>query len=183
MVRTFAAVEVPDPQRAELLALAEPIAGARWRQAEQLHLTLRFFGELEEEQVAEVGAALEALRAAPFELALGGVGVFPALHAPRVLWVGVRDPAGLAALQGDVARRLEEHGFAREPRPFRPHATLARTTADVDRGAVVEWLARHARFEAEPYVVRDVVLLASELDPGGSRYTELARYPLRAPGS
>jgi 2'-5' RNA ligase len=149
---------------------------------EKLHLTLKFFGEIAPERVEALSgaAARVALNSQSFILALSGTGAFPPRGNPRVLWLGIEDASGaLAQLQSRLEEECSALGFAREERPFHPHLTLARIRAP--QGAR-ELASRHqetgfARIEFE---AADLVLLRSELGPGGSRYTVISRHELGA---
>ena len=99
MPRLFIGLELPAAQAQALLALAEPGPGLRWQSAAQLHLTVRFIGELGEEQAEHLAAALSAMQAPAFELQIGGVGYFGSPQRPRILWAGVVAPAPLQALR------------------------------------------------------------------------------------
>jgi RNA 2',3'-cyclic 3'-phosphodiesterase len=184
--RVFCAVGLPAAVR-ELVAgrsarLREefPRVRASWVRAESLHLTLKFVGEVEPRRVEELSAA--AARAADgagaFELTLAGAGTFPPHGPPRVLWLGVADASGgLSRLQ----RRLEDEcaaaGFEREARPFSPHLTLARPR---DPRAARDLAAAHreAPFEPQTFTVGELVVMESQLGPGGSRYTPVSRHGL-----
>lgn len=183
-LRLFFAIELPREVReaaaehAARLRRDFPDARASWPRPEGLHLTLKFLGETEASRVDSLSraAAAAAYGFAPFALAIEGAGAFPPRGAARVLWLGVRDESGeLSRLQ----RRLEEEcaaeGFAREPKAFKPHLTLARLRTPQGAAPLSE-AHRRAQFGPHAFGVADFVLMRSELGPGGSRYTPLSRH-------
>jgi 2'-5' RNA ligase len=193
-VRLFFAIEL-DPGARQGIAgeqrrLRTAVAGAdlRWVDPEQLHLTLVFLGEVPEPALTNLReAATRPIDLPPFILSFGGVGVFPPRGAPRVLWLGALEGAGLAAgAQRAIAGRATQCGLAIERRPFRPHLTLARVR-DGGRGGGARLrteIAALAGDRVEPVArvrVNEVTLFRSLLSPKGSTYEALARAPLAGP--
>jgi 2'-5' RNA ligase len=184
-VRSFVAILLSDEVRAavareiERLRAAAPRVG--WVAPENLHLTLKFLGEIPPDALAQVKEALaEAVQGAtPFALAFHGLGAFPGLVRPRVLWVGV-------ALGGPEARALQERvevalarrGFPPEPRPWSPHLTIGRVREPKGVGALQQAVARAGQADYGRLEVRVLSLMRSDLGPGGSRYTLLAEFLL-----
>ena len=152
-----------------------------WVAPPNLHLTLKFLGELPPEALEQVKEALpEAVAGAtPFSLHFYGLGAFPGMVRPRVLWVGV-DEGGQAAqaLQARVQAALTRRGFAREERPFSAHLTLGRVREPRGLAQLQQAMARDARMDFGRLEVRALSLMRSDLSPAGSRYTELANFPL-----
>ena len=175
MPRLFIGLELPAAQAQALLALAEPGPGLRWQSAAQLHLTVRFIGELGEEQAEHLAAALSALQAPAFELQIGGVGYFGSPQSPRILWAGVVAPAPLQALREQVDPLILPW-CAVDPQPFVPHVTLARCGSEC--ASLQPFLLAQRGLRLAPWLVSAVCLFASEAGQGGSRYSVLARYPL-----
>ena len=175
MPRLFLGLEVPESQCQQLLSLSEPIAGLRWQCRAQLHLTMRFIGQLSEVQAAELSLALTALRAPLFELQLRGVGYFGSPQRPNILWAGVVAPASLQALREQVDELIAPW-CAADPQRFVPHVTLARCGPGC--GPLQGFLQRHRGLMSAPWRVTELCLFASDPGPGGSRYSVLARYPL-----
>lgn len=184
-VRIFIAVTLDDATRARVTALIDelrnqPAAAAvrvRWVPEANLHLTLRFLGELDEHRTAAVRDALMAAwTKAPFEASLGATGLFPPRGAPRVVWLDVREGTDrLHELQQEVDRRLVRIGFGRERRPFRPHLTIGRVKR-IDRRAQRS-LSRTVEAIGVPpmeWTVDRVVLMESRLSSEGAAYRELA---------
>jgi len=182
-VRLFFALEMPPPVRATLAELLERLRplgrGVRWVDAEAIHLTLRFLGEIEP-------ARLEALTAAArsgtgscsaLRLRTGGLGAFPERGRARVVWIALSDEDGaLAALHAALEAALERQGFGREQRPFAPHLTLGRVRQGGDPRPA---LARVAAPEPVLFGAQEYVLMESHLDPGGARYKMCARFGLQ----
>ncbi|GIV58939.1 MAG: RNA 2',3'-cyclic phosphodiesterase [Rhodothermaceae bacterium] len=179
MARLFVALDVPRPVRRKLLGLMRPRPGVRWVREEQLHLTLRFLGHVEEAMERAVRERLDAVQAAPFSLRLGGTGVFPGPARPRVLWVGAHAEAGLLSLQQAVEAAVVDAGLPPENRPFHPHVTLARLQRP-DTAWIRAFLRDHVDFEAGSFTVGHFALYASTLRPAGAVYERLADFPLNA---
>lgn len=188
-MRVFAAVELPEEVRARIAAAArsllEGVRAAKPVREENLHVTVRFVGEV---AAAAVDPLCAAVRDAAASVAKGrasarGVGAFPNARRPRVVWVGLDDAgAVLASVESAISARLTPLGWRREERPFSAHVTVARMREGArDLGplpARLEAAAREAQeFGAVP--VDAVTVFQSELGSSGSRYTALARFPLR----
>lgn len=157
-----------------------PASVAKWESVEKIHITLKFLGEIEPDDAAEVSRA--AMRAAstmsPFAISIEGAGAFPPGGLPRILWLGVTDPSGkLARLQQRLENECAERGFAREARAFHPHLTLARLRLPREAKALAQ-LHAATEFAAAPFTVAELVVMQSELTPTGSCYTALSRHNL-----
>jgi 2'-5' RNA ligase len=186
-MRVFCALELPDEVRA---AAAEhgarlrrdfPNVKASWPRPESLHITLKFLGEIEAPRVERLShaAAVAATEFAPVELSIETAGAFPPRGAARVLWLGIRDETGqLARLQHRLEAECAAAGFPSEPRPFKPHLTIARLRASNDAHAISE-AHRLTPFGPHTFNVSELLVMRSELGPGGSRYTPLSRLELR----
>lgn len=179
MIRLFAAVEVP-PEIAEGLARRQQgLPGARWRPAEALHITLRFYGEIREDAAAELDEALAEIRAAPFELSLSGAGAFGEGQDIHAVWAGVEASPALAHLAARCESAGRRAGLTGEVRPYRPHVTLAYLRRpDPDR--VGAWIANHNLLRSPTFTVGWFGLYSSWLSKEGSRYELERDYPLRA---
>jgi 2'-5' RNA ligase len=194
VIRAFVAVPVEDLVVRRRLAgarsLIPPLLGLRWIPESQLHFTLKFLGEIEEERVAEAKAATAAAAIAatgrpgisgPFRFALEGLGAFPPRGPARVLWAGCGEGAeALTALGAAVEEAFTAAGFPREERPFSPHLTLAR----VKEPEAGRRLARVLpTVPAEPFGLvnaSSLVLYQSELTPRGAEHAELLRVAIES---
>jgi len=178
--RIFIAVELDPDLRSAIVDVERRLtdAGARlrWIPVENLHFTVRFLGEITRAQLAQVKLAAREAAAGltPFRLTLHGVGAFPSLQQPRVVWIGVQEGGdGLAALAARLDDFLAAHRFPREHRPYQAHLTLARVRDRRVWGDIVRALEV---FRAEPVgtqEVRGLTVMESHLRPGGARYTRL----------
>lgn len=177
MIRLFVGIELPEETRERLAALCGGVPGARWVSEENLHLTLRFIGEVEVGQAEDIDAALLRLRAPRFEVTLDGVGFFGKPSAARILWAGVRKCEPLSRLQAKIETSIQTAGLPPEERKFSPHITLARL-----RGApefrLQRFVAENADFLAGPVSVERFVLYSSYRSSSGPIYTPEADYPL-----
>jgi 2'-5' RNA ligase len=168
MIRLFVALELPETVRDRLTALEGGVPCARWASAEQLHLTLRFIGEVDENVAHDIDDALGGVRAPSFTLELAGVGEFGG-KKPRALWAGVRANEALSHLQRKIETALQRIGLPAEERKFSAHVTLARMRA-APREKVVQFLTQYALFASGPFPVNSFVLFSSLLGSGGSVY-------------
>lgn len=179
MIRLFVALALTDEIRQRLAGLSGGVPGARWMDPESLHLTLRFIGEVPEDQAIDIDEALAELRAAPFTLTLDGVGVFGTGRRARVLWAGVERNEPLNRLQAKVESALVRCGLRAEERKFSPHVMLARLK-DPPQDRVGRFLSERGLFRAGPMPVDHITLYRSHLGNGGAVYEALRVYPLDA---
>ncbi|MGH6870279.1 MAG: RNA 2',3'-cyclic phosphodiesterase [Rhizomicrobium sp.] len=176
-MRLFVALAIPDAVAQGLMLIQGGVPGARWSGREQLHLTLRFIGEVDGRDAQSIDDALAAISAPRFSLALIGTGEFGGKH-PRALWAGVREAEPVAHLARKIETALQRIGLPAEERKFTPHVTLARLHAAA-RGRVLDWLTDHALYASPPFAVDEFILYSSQLSPGGSVYAPERSYPLR----
>ena len=176
--RLFIALSPPPPVRAVVSALAEPLAGVNWTRPEQLHVTLRFLGDVPAAQIDPMIARLATVKVAPFLLPLEGVGAFPPNRPPRVVWLGVGSGhPRLFQLHQRIDDALIAAGLQLDVRTFHPHVTLARCTENA-APAVNHWLHAHRTETAPPFLVDAFELYASEFRPEGAVHTLKHRFPL-----
>ncbi|WP_114228784.1 MULTISPECIES: RNA 2',3'-cyclic phosphodiesterase [Sphingomonas] len=168
MHRLFLAVRPPAAIRDAALDLMDDGLPVRWQEEDQLHLTLRFIGEVERPMAEDLAAALAAFRFAAFEIALAGVGRF-ARRRGGALWAGVAPKEPLAALAARLDRLCQGVGLTPEHRAYHPHLTLARWSG-AEPPAVVAWLERHAAFASSSWTADRVTLFESHLTRAGARY-------------
>jgi RNA 2',3'-cyclic 3'-phosphodiesterase len=177
MIRLFVGIELPPELRLRLSLLCAGLPGARWVDAGNLHLTLRFIGEVDEGMASDIDAALARIRAPRFEVALAGAGTFGG-ERPRLLWIGVEDNKPLLELQERVEAALRRAGVPPDTRRYSPHVTLARLKRP-DLARVQGFLAANALFRAPPVPVERFSLIASYPAKSGAVYEDQADYPLR----
>jgi RNA 2',3'-cyclic 3'-phosphodiesterase len=177
MLRLFVGIELPSTLRLHLSLLCTGLPGARWVDSGNLHLTLRFIGEVDEGMASDIDAALARIRAPRFEVALAGAGTFGG-ERPRLLWIGVEDNKPLLELQERVEAALRRAGVPPDTRRYSPHVTLARLKRP-DLARVQGFLAANALFRAPPVPVERFSLIASYPTKSGAIYEDQADYPLR----
>ena len=178
--RLFVALRPPPAVRDALLDLMDGIAGARWQDDDQLHLTLRYIGEVDRHRANAIAAALERIGFAPFAVEIASLGTFQRKGQPHTLFAAVKPSPPLLALQRKVERACVMEGLTPETRKFTPHITLARLNRS--SGAVAPVLARHAGFVAEPWECDAIHLYESHLRAAGSLYLPVARFPATMAG-
>ena len=177
MHRLFVGIRPPSAIRAHLTATMSGAEGVRWQDDEQLHITLRYIGEVERPVAEDIAAMLAQARGATFDLKVAGVGMFDrGSRHPTALWAGVRPHDAILDLHHKINRAIVRTGLEPERRAYLPHITLARIGG---RGALVEpWLAVHAGLASEAFAVRQFLLFESHLGRSGARYKVIARYPV-----
>lgn len=176
MHRLFVAIRPPVEIRAQLLGLMAGVPGARWQDDAQLHLTLRFIGEVDSHRADDIAAALAGVRQPRFEIALNGLGRFERRGRPEALWAGVAPHDALAHLHRKVDQALVRAGFTPEGRAYLPHITLARFGRE--GGALDPFLSRHSGLSGAPFEVAHFSLFESHLGHSGAIYEPVERYPL-----
>ncbi|RJQ67548.1 MAG: RNA 2',3'-cyclic phosphodiesterase [Desulfobacteraceae bacterium] len=184
-IRTFIAFELP----AAIVQLAGALQtdlkaqglNLRWVRPQNIHLTLKFLGEIAPARTADVaGAMRKALKAgAPFELRVQGMGVFPGLRKPRVLWIGLGGQTdALQKVYAGLEDELAALDFPKEDRPFKAHLTLARMDRRIDAQLLLQGIQAAGGFEPKTFQASELILFQSELKPQGAIYTPLARIAL-----
>ncbi len=176
MIRLFVALEIPEQVRVMLTRLQSGVPGARWAAPEQMHLTLRFIGEVDEPVAHGIDDALSGIHAPDFAMELAGAGEFGGKN-PRALWVGARSNDAIFHLQRKIETALQRFGLEPERRKFTPHVTLARLKA-APRGRVMDFLTDHALFASGPFKIDHFVLFSSLLGSSGSIYRHERVYSL-----
>ena len=182
-IRTFVAVLLPDEIRHrvahEVDALRRHASGVAWVATENLHITVKFLGRVDEARLADVAAALQRAATVPsFEVDIRGLGAFPTAGRPRVLWAGAPGSAAFTRLAEGIDQALVALGFPPEGRGFTPHVTLGRVREPRRDIALTEALEAAAARPFGALRVERVSLMRSDLSPRGARYTELAAVPL-----
>lgn len=167
MPRLFVAIDLPEEIKASLSQLSGAVPGARWVAPSEIHLTLRFIGDVDPQRVEKIKKELAAIQFGSFPLRVAGVGHFPARGYPRVLWVGLEPRPELMSLQQRIERALQQAGVPPEERPFSPHITLARLK-ETQPAAVAGFESLHRALEYPPFQAREYVLYFSVLTPKGA---------------
>lgn len=176
MIRLFVALPLPEDVVDGLLALEQGVPGARWSTQEQLHLTLRFIGEVDGRDAAAIDETLAAISAPPFTLQLKGVGAFGGKN-PHALWAGVSANDALMHLQRKIESAIQRLGFPAEERKYTPHVTLARLRA-APASRVMDYLTDHNLYASGAFDVRAFALFSSRLTSNGSIYVAEREYTL-----
>jgi len=178
MILLSVAIALPTEVQDRVAALCAGLTGTRWTEAENLHLTVRFIGDVDNAGLADIDAALMQLRAPAFSLTLSGVGSFGNAGGVRAVWVGVhRDPL-LQHLRDKIESALVRTGLAPEKQKFKPHVTLTRSRRRGD-SRLQEFMAQHSLFQAGPFAVEGFMLFSSFLSHNGAIYTPERLYPLK----
>lgn len=177
MIRLFAALAVPEEIGRGLQRRQQGLPGARWRSLDQLHITLRFFGEVAEPVAAELDAELQGVRGAPLELELDGVGSFGEGAAIRAVYARVGDSPGLSQLAARCEAAARRAGLRPEHRAYRPHVTLAYLKRS-EPGRVAAWIQGHNLLRSPPFRAARFGLYSSWRSPEGNRYDLEREYPL-----
>lgn len=173
-MRLFIALRPPAPVRAMLLDAMEAVAPARWQDDDQLHVTLRFIGDVDPRRAEDVAAALASVHAPVPEVRIAGAGRFTG-----TLWAGVAPHDALAALHRKVDHACVRAGLQPERRAYLPHVTLARFARSARSDPTIErWIATHAGLSSEPFALTHLILYESTLGRGGAQYEALARWRL-----
>jgi len=177
MIRLFVAIDLPDEVAEPLVLMQAGVPGARWQTREQMHLTLRFIGEVDERDAASIDEMLGSIADPHFSVQLKSVGEFGGKN-PRALWAGVASNEALTHLQRKIERVMQQLGLPPEERKYTPHVTLARLRG-TPQGAVMDYITDHALYASVPFEARAFTLFSSHLSPNGSIYTPERVYPLR----
>lgn len=184
-MRTFIAIELESPLRQLLVrVLRDSLPSSRevrWCSEDQLHLTLKFLGEVHDTRLPQVCEVVKTAcaRVAPFAISLQGWGCFPDQRSPRVLWCGVRDPEeGCRRWVAAADPLLNELGFPIEGRAFTPHITLGRSRSAAGARLLRQVFQTVAPPSSAPMQVREIVVFESRLAPTGAQYRSLATIPL-----
>jgi len=176
-IRLFVAVDLPEDVRDDLALMAHGLPGARWLDDTQLHLTLRFVGEVDGVVYRDVMGVLGRIRAQPFEIALAGLGFFPPRGQPRSLWAGVTRSEPLEHLRKVVDGGLSRLGLPTDRKRWVPHVTLARLDG-TPASRLGRFITDHSLYRSRPFMVEGVSLYSSQLQPKGALYELEASFPL-----
>lgn len=180
MKRLFVAIDLPDTVRDSLSDIQGGVPGARWIDWENLHLTLRFVGDVHENVADDIDMALSGIVAPQFDVKINQLGLFESRGEPKSLWAGIERNPALKHLRDRIESTVQRIGLAPESRKFCPHITLARLKYPAfDR--LQAHLARHNLMQVPPFTVHGFTLFSSQLSKNGSIYTPEACYRLKEP--
>lgn len=182
-LRTFIAIEIPESIRQKIAEVQEHLKKfnerVRWTKPGNIHLTLKFLGEVDKSRIDSIGAALEKAsdEFSPIPCSVKNVGAFPNLRQPRILWVGLENPGNeLTSLAQKIDAELNNLGFSKEKRKFNAHLTFGRIKSQVsDKFSDA---IKNAKFDEEEIRVEKVILMKSDLKPAGAIYTPLKKIKL-----
>ncbi len=181
-MRAFIAIDLPESIHAALsrqqTAFRPACPDARWTRPEGIHLTLKFLGEISDEQVRQATEALAGV--APLErfpVEVRGFGFFPDARRPKVFWAGVNTPPDLLRLAEEVEGAMEKLGFAPEQRAYSPHLTLARFKTPRPQAALSGIVEKLGETSLGQFEVSEFFLIESKLSPRGAEYRKVARFP------
>lgn len=183
-MRCFIAAELSETVQAVLRDIEQEMkktgADIRWVRPENIHLTLKFLGDIEGKNTGKIIEKIKGIcgRYAQFTIRLSGMGVFPGEKSPRVVWVGIKGNDTLAGLQDGIDMAMEEMGFEREGRGFTAHLTLGRMRSSRGREHIVRAVRMYEGVNLGEMDITFISLMRSDLHPEGARYTSIARVPL-----
>jgi 2'-5' RNA ligase len=184
-LRTFVAIELPKRRQDEIRELQHAVASRRldirWVKPVNMHLTLSFLGDVDPPDIDAVERVLSntAANAPIFALSPRGIGVFPSIRHPRILWVGMAGQTDmLRSIQKSVVAALVPLGFAADKRPYRGHLTIGRINPRIHQGRLLDALRTHQGFVSQAFTVKRLVVFKSDLHPDGPVYSRLCEMPL-----
>ena len=178
-MRSFIAIELPGEVKSALSDLQREFkecgADVRWVKPDNIHLTLKFLGDIHEDTIGAVQKIMEGACKgySSFHLELHGAGTFPHMKSPRVVWAGLQDTDILDRLQNDIEGGLSTAGFKKEARRFVPHLTLGRFRSMQKRTQLLEKIGKYEEKQICSFAVNSVVLMKSALNPTGAQYTKM----------
>ena len=183
-MRAFLAVELPEDIRRALAQLqrrlAESHADVKWTEEANLHITMRFLGEITEPQRQGLEERLRGVASGHHVtmVQLAGVGAFPSMHSPRVLWVGIGEgQEALTKIAEEIERRVVSLGLPKEDHPFAAHVTLGRVRSPKHRAQLVTTMRNLTWTPPPPFTTTHLTLFQSTLTSAGARYAPLAKFP------
>lgn len=187
-MRIFISIELPEEARTALSGVQKDFEKCspdiKWVKPGNIHLTLKFLGDIEDEIAENITSIMRKIcsRFPPFILTIQGVGMFPNVRSPRVLWIGLDGNDVLSALQREVEDGLEPLGFKSEKRKFTPHLTLGRFRSSIGKDCLRKVMEGQANNRFGTISVLSVALMRSDLHPGGARYTKISEAFLSGSG-
>ena len=175
-MRLFIAIDLPEHIREQVTRLHHGLPGTRWTPPEQLHLTLRFIGDVNEPIYETIIERLAQVRFPPFQMRIRGVGQFLKAKLSQILWVGIAAEETLLDLQAQVEKEIRGTGLPGEKRAYQPHITIARIK-NTPRQRLMDYVEQFSHFESDDFTVRAFYLYSSILRPEGARHHIEAEFP------
>ena len=179
-IRTFISIKLPESTISSINRIQDGLLSygfkVRWVRSQNIHLTLKFLGDIRETDVDRIGDAMteSAGEYGPITLNTKGIGTFPGIKRPRIVWVGITGQVDrLAGLQGTLEKRLAKLGFPEENRSFKGHLTIGRIKGRIDPKRFLDAMHEFAEFGSTTFTADKIILFRSELKPSGAVYTEL----------
>lgn len=180
MIRAFVALSIPEVIKIRIRDIQERLKTyhlpVRWVRAENIHLTLQFFGDIPAGDVDRIAKVMNETAGtfSSLNLYAKGIGVFPGIKKPRVLWLGISgDIKSLIEIQSSLVTNLETQGFSGEKRPFKSHLTIGRFKGHINTEHLCDVLRSFSDFMSEPFETNEIVLYQSILKPSGAQYAQL----------
>jgi 2'-5' RNA ligase len=184
-IRSFIAVQLSDELKTgignSITIFKKTGADVKWIKPENLHITLKFLGNIEEDQIGPIASHISdiALKHANFNFTLIGTGAFPDYRRARVLWIGIRDHNHLLSVVRDIENSMEREGFDRDRRPFSPHITIGRVRSPRGIDKLTAELVKYRNMDFGTQSAGSIHLIKSVLKPGGAEYSTISSAPLR----
>ena len=184
LIRTFIAIKLPESIQAEMEKISQELQNRmrikviRWVSVKNIHLTIKFLGDISASNIQLVTSMLssEVPKFPNFELTVGGIGGFPTIHHPRIIWIGIQAPPELLTLQKGIEAETIRLGYQSEDRDFSPHLTLGRVAQNGSTEEVHQIGGILSNYKVDPlgtFQAKEVWLFRSDLLPGGAVYTPL----------
>ena len=185
LIRAFLAIDLPMEIKERLAGqigdLSPGTSGIKWVDARQIHLTLKFFGSISTEMLDKIKESTQdvTIKNKPFSLTIKGVGGFPHIRRPRIIWAGINGDLGLLLkLVAELEIAYNQIGIAKEDRSFHPHLTLGRNKTNQPNEKLFQRLSGWVEEESEPFGVEEIILYKSVLKPSGPVYNKIYSFPL-----
>ena len=185
-IRSFIAIEIPEEVRQKLREVLLELRGSgaevKWVRPEGIHITLKFLGETNRETLEALSAVLRPLAegSSSFEVKAQGLGCFPSLRNPRVVWAGLVEERGaLSELQREIETAAAGFAFPAEERPFKPHLTLGRVRSSKGKIPLTQVIEKNAGLGLGSFRAEQVILFRSDLRPGGAVYSKIEEFQLK----
>lgn len=183
VTRTFLAVDIDDGLKGKILEVQNTLKSAdapvKFVESENLHFTLKFFGDITQEKTNEISSVIEEKlkNYEPFSISLDGIGVFPTLRYIRVIWIGTKQHDSFSKMQQDLDEEFMKMDYSKE-RSYTPHLTIGRLKGSTNKELLVEKIEELKDIQIGNMEIKEVVLKKSELTPSGPIYTDLELFKL-----